>query len=622
MNTFPGLKDPLIALSLLAIEPGLQGVLIGGPPGTGKTTIARVAKSLFPKDSPFVNVPLGCSMERLVGGIDLERSYKSGKSVASSGLLAEAHDGILYVDEINLLAPELTTVLLHALLEGQVRLEREGISKIFPAKFSLIGTFNPEEGEISEALTSRVAFTVWTQTLNHLSWRVFLANQAGQNMNMPPDIIHRVQKARAIIPQVGIQAGQVEELCRNATQMGVEGNRMEIFAARCAKANTALHHRVSVTQQDIDLATRLVYFGRMGVMSMPGDDELDTDYLSERSSRKKSVSSKMSEQTGSDSKGSQKKQGKSIHPLEEGPGDEKKAPKAKDLSGLEPKKIKEITLPSFPGKTKSVRKSGKHLSSLNLRRGRHVRSVPGSPGMGRLDLSATLKSAALSSSSKKSYDENSPGFEIKKENYHLKQFRRRSGLLFIFAIDGSGSMVFNHFQAAKGAALSLLEKAYVFRDQVAIIYFRHKDAKLLLPPGSSISRASRALKRIPAGGKTPLGAALLKTLQVAKQANSKREVAGTVLVLFTDGRANQPLKPIPGHPDPESLAIKELKPICKALRDNLAACVLFDTRRSPVANLTGQELANWLDAHYIYLPKTDAKQIAGMVQREVTDLRK
>ncbi|HFA47554.1 MAG TPA: VWA domain-containing protein, partial [Bacteroidetes bacterium] len=619
MTTFPGLKDPLIALSLAAIEPGLKGVLIGGPPGTGKTTIARAAKNLFPKHSPFINVPLGCSLERLVGGVDLERSYKLGKPVASPGLLAAANGGVLYVDEINLLAPELISAILQASLDGQVQLEREGISQIFPAKFTLIGTYNPEEAELPESLKGRVAFNVWSQTLNHLSWRVFLANNAGKKMHMPDDLVYRAERARAILPLVEISPEQVEDICRSATQMGVEGNRMEILALRCARANAALHQRVPVTQQDIDLAKKMIFLGRMGALEIPENEDLETDYISEKSNRKKTVGGNMPEQHGADDSKDreqekpEKARGKNLRPQDEGTGDERKAQQAKDLPDLDPEVVKQVELPTLSGKANAAKKSGKHLASLNLRRGRHVRSMPGRPGSGRLDILATLKAAALSFSENKKVG----GLNIKKENFRIKQFRQRSGLLFIFAIDGSGSMAINHYRAAKGAALSLLEKAYVFRDQVAIVYFRHKEAKLLLPPGCSIARASRTLKRIPAGGKTPVGAAMLRTLQLAKQSKANRKTAGTVLVLFTDGRANQPLNPIAGHPDPELLATKELKPICRVLEKELDACVLFDTRRSPVANLTGKELAGWLGAHYIYLPKAQAGQVVELVQKEV-----
>ncbi len=617
--SFPGLKDPQIALSLLALEPALKGVLIGGPPGTGKTVVARAAQALLPEGRPFVNVPLGCSLERLVGGVDWEQSYSTGQLVAQPGLLAQADGGFLYVDEINLLAPELLASLLQALQEGEVKLEREGLSTTFPARFSLIGTFNPEEAELPASLSERVAFTVYSDTLKHLSWRVFLANKIvqGTPVELAADLVQRVERARDWLPEVAISKGQVQELCEMATQTGVEGNRAELFALRCARANAALHHRGMVTQSDIDLAVRLVYLTRLGGVPMPGEDELDIDNISEKSTRKKKMSAPPEHQeeagpTPEQPQQEEYKGGNPTRPQNEGSTGDQKGQNVKDLPDLDMEKLGEIPLPVLSGSTGRVRRAGKHMTGLNFKRGRHLRSVPGLPGLGRIDVPATLKAAML----------NRPRGEtgipqIRREDYRIKQYRQRNGLLFIFAVDGSGSMAINHFGAAKGAALALLEKAYVFRDQVAMIYFRHKEANLLLAPGTSLAKASSALNRIPAGGRTPIAAALVKTMKLARQALARREVGGVVLLLFTDGRANQPLYESGSEQDREGLAMRELRPLCESLREQLDACIVFDTRRARKVCEAGRDLANWLNAQYVHLPKLTVQDVTSRVFDEL-----
>ncbi len=620
MSSFPGLKNPFLALSLLAVAPDLKGVLIGGASGTGKSQIARSAQALFPKQSPFVNVPLGCSMERLIGGIDIAQSQESGTLRVTQGLLAKAHRGILYVDEINLLSTELITAILHASMQGVVRMEREGFSYAYPTDFALIGTYNPAEHELPAALRDRIGLLVFSETITHLGWRMVVASRAQKPIQMPADLISRVSKARNILPNVTITEDQLQELCSYATQLGVQGNRLEILATRCAKANAALHLRAPVTQSDIYLAIRLIYMSRLGDNPIP----MDKSNASKSNSKKQKNNTPDKDNAPSQQDKEQDPNNKQLKSPNyqssdiKGLGDQKEVSAQDLIPDWEEEAPPDIDLLSFSGSSSGTARSGKHHYSNNNYRGRHVKSVPGVLTDGRLDILATLKSAALHNVPNTKGEKKQ--LNIRKEDFRIKRFQQRSGLLFIFAVDGSGSMAINHFQAAKGAALSLLEKAYVYRDQVALIYFRHKEAKLLLAPGCSITGAAAALKRISSGGKTPLGSAMLKTLDLVRKNNVQRHAAGTVLILFTDGKANQPHKEIDGVSH-EITALSELKPMCSKLRDTLSASIVFDTRMGKMDNPYGQDLAAWLGAEYIRIPKATTHEVMTKVGSKIKGLR-
>ena len=622
MSSFPGLQDPFLALTLAAISPDLKGVLIAGPSGTGKSALARMAKDLFPAGSPFVNVPLNCSLDRLVGGIDIERSQKAGKLVAYPGLLASAHGGVLYIDEINLLPDELSAVIMQAVMQEEVQMEREGVSYSYPARFTLVGTFNPAEKELPAAFYDRLAFLVFSETIGHLGWRMFVTARQHRGLSIPEDVIDRVQRARELLPQVTITDKQITELCKYATEMGVEGNRAEVLAVRCARANAALNFRIPVTHEDIYLAIRLIFMPRLGDHALADSEISRKNKAPDRQGEGTDKGEGPSPETG---QGKPQEGKKPTSPQQQssankGLGDEKRVSLKDTVPAPEDEDPGLADLPRFTGRTGKSAKSGKHHLAKSDQRGRHVRSVPGLPAKGRIDLLATLKSAAIynaASGRKKAGDQR---LNIRKEDFHIKEFQQRAGLLFIFAVDGSGSMAINHFEAAKGAALKLLEKAYVYRDQVALIYFHHQQARLLLAPGASVTQAAAALKRVRAGGKTPLGSALLKTIDLVKKNNAQRTAPGTVLILFTDGKANQPYREQEGA-DPATTAMNELKPICRMLKDEISSCIVFDTRIGKLANPYGLDLAEMLGASYVRLPKATAEEVVNIVGGQSKILR-
>lgn len=597
-----GLDDARIALSLLAIEPGLKGVLIAGPPGTGKSMLARAARALWPEGAPFVEAPLGVTMDRLVGGIDLERTLAAGRPVVAPGLMAQAHGGVLYVDEINLLQPEIANVLHHTLATGQVRLEREGLSETRPAEFVLIGTFNPAEGPVSPALLDRAAFIVAAKPLRDAASRAHVAATARQPYTIPSDVIHMVEVGREVMQYISVPRNTLKELCAAATALKVESNRAEVFAVRCAMANTALNARVPITQGDIDLAVRLVLAPRAThhmEIAKDGATQKPTEAPppGNRSEGRSPESPERRKQERGE--GSQMRDQADVKPAEEG---QKRAP---------------LGLLREPIKAAGGTAAGKRGRGLNLRRGRHVRSLAGKPGRGQLALVDTLKAAALNPAGRRE----GGGVRVSGDDVRIKQFRQRTGLLVIFAVDASGSMALNRINTAKAAAISLLQSAYVHRDKIALISFRHDRAETILSPGGGVAKARRALEGLPTGGRTPLSAALAEAYRMAGEKAGSLQVAGTVLVMITDARSNQPLRATPPGGDRRELAREEVERLAKQLRPRLAATVVIDTRRMFVAGGSGQELAQWLGARYVYLPKVDAPQITAAVQSEMGKLR-
>ncbi len=627
MKPLLGLRDPLFAISLLAIDPGLKGVVIGGPPGTGKTLVARSARAFWPEYTPFIEIPLGCSLDRLVGSVDFVQSHQQKQIIFEPGLLAQAHKGIVYVDEINLLPMEIRTILFQALDTGMVRVEREGVSTTFPAEFVLIGTYNPAEGKLPEAFLDRLAFSVQTRTLQDVETRMYITRQAANRLIIPSDMIDSVAFARRILPQVTISEKYVKELCAVATRTGVEGNRAEVFAVRCAKADAALHRRTMVTQGDVDLAIRLIYVPRGGGESLPGSEALSDEMQEGIHPHKAGDKPNSSQEKARNTDG--ELQNRSDAPQKElqsetakGKGEaDEIAPRPQEYQ-IQSEKSRGIQLPVMEVPHSRGQRSGKHTGGVNFRRGRHIRSIPwgGNPHRARVDILNTLKRAALASPLR--HSSSNRGIDVRPEDIVVKQYRRRAGLLVIFAVDASGSMVFNRLGAAKGAAISLLKEAYVYRDQVAVINFCRNHARMLLTPGGGLTKATGALRRMPAGGRTPLPAALAQVLEIATHATTRYNVAGTVLVLITDGRANQPLVPVADREEREARAFREMKTLAVQLRSKLVGSIVIDTRKMQLKGSEAWHLARWLNAQYVYLPTLNAQTIGSAVRHSLDAFRK
>ena len=571
-----GLELAQQALLLLAVEPRLRGMAVGAPAGAGKSSLARGMRDLLCSDDrsvPFVELPLGIDEAGLLGGLDIEATLRAGRRVARAGALARADGGILYADQVNLLPDAIINPLIAAIDTGEVRLEREGLSIRSPARFVFIGSYDPAEGLPRRHLLDRLGLLlVLPRTMNEQA----RAEIVRRNMSRAPaqasdaytdelDLLRGlVLAAREQLPQVQIADEQIEQLLAMATLCGVEGHRADTFAVYAACAAAALGLRDRVEQEDLELAVRLVILPRATRLPPPPDQPPD---------QAPPPPPPDAESDTSDA------------PPEPPSDEELTIPPEQVLSALAAELP--IELEQLPFRALRRGKTGSR-GTVAGKRGRHIRSIPGDPRRGRIDVSATLRAAA-------------PFQPLR---------RSQAGALFLFAVDASGSMALHRMRQAKGAVHALLQKAYVHRDRVALLAFRGQSAELLLPPSQSVELARRALDLLPTGGGTPLAAALLAAIDVAQQARA-RGIMQTVLVLLTDGRANVGLRA--GR---EQIA-EELQTLGRAVVASGIQTIVVDTQRTYLSRGEARKLAEWLAGEYVYLPNAQGEQIAALAVESV-----
>ena len=599
------------ALMLLAIDPSLGGVVIPAAVGSGKSTLARAFQDILPEETPFVELPLNVTEDRLIGGVDLEATLVKGARVVQHGVLSKAHEGVLYVDSLSLLDSSAVSHVMDAMSRGEVLVEREGLSEVHPSKFMIVGTYDPSDGEVRMGLLDRVGLIVPFTTQNDFRARkqILQCNIGQTDAEDTQDELRMLKgildAARKLLPQVSMTKEQMQGLIQSAISLGVEGNRVDIFVVRAALASAALAQRTDVDEEDMKLAVKLVLVPRATCMpqreeeveeQMPPEEEMPPE-----------------EPEAED---------------EEAPPDNSD-PDAEEEDEETPDMIEELMMDAIETElpenlmnislaSKKKSKSGSRGEALNNRRGRFVRSQPGEIRGGKVALIPTLISAAPWQESRrlerlrKTGKASTTGLIINKEDVKVKKFRDKSGTLFIFIVDASGSMALNRMRQAKGAVSHLLQNAYVHRDQVALISFRGKEAQLLLPPSQSVDRAKRELDVLPTGGGTPLASAIYLAWETAKQARTKG-VSQIMFVLITDGRGNIGLqsmmdKNAPKAPKEE--IEKEVEALAASVYADGIASIVVDTQMNYLSRGEAPKLAEKLGGRYFYLPNAKAEQIA------------
>ncbi|MFE3601069.1 putative cobaltochelatase [Streptomyces sp. NPDC059142] len=667
-----GMDDLRLGLLLNAVSPAVGGVLVRGEKGTAKSTAVRALAALLPEvpvvtgcrfscdpaapdprcpDGPhgdtsgaaraarMVELPVGASEDRLVGALDIERALSEGVKAFEPGLLADAHRGVLYVDEVNLLHDHLVDLLLDAAAMGASYVEREGVSVRHAARFLLVGTMNPEEGELRPQLLDRFGLTVEVAASREPDQRVevvrrrlaydddpagFAARWAGEETALR----ERIAAARALLPTVCLGDTALRQIAATCAAFEVDGMRADIVMARTATALAAWAGRTDVTADDVRQAALLAlpHRRRRNPFDAPGLDEEKLDDTLEEFRGDEDPDPDGPEgpddPDGPGGGGGQPPQGgpeTPDTPAQDAPAhDDTPAPQESDapqeappepaggqpragageqspVRSAEPFRTKVLSVPGL-GEGAAGRRS-----RARTERGRTTGSRRPRGTLTKLHLAATVQAAAPH---QRARGRSGPGLLVRGDDLRQATKEGREGNLVLFVVDASGSMAARRrMSAVKGAVLSLLLDAYQRRDKVGLITFRGKDAELALPPTSSVDAAAARLESLPTGGRTPLAAGLLKAHDVLRVERMRDPARRPLLLVVTDGRAT-------GGQDPVALA-------ARAARLHAAdgtASVVVDCEAGPVRLGLAGSLAGELAGTAITLDELRADSIAGLVR--------
>ncbi len=559
-----GQESMLEALLILAVDPSLGGLLLLGEKGTAKSTAARALAEIMPPppgglqgsprlesgqksgcSTPFRTLPLGITEDRLLGGLDWEGSLRAGRPLLQPGLLGEAHGGLLYIDEVNLLETSLAHLLLDAVAAGQVVLERDGLSASYPAQVALLATMNPEEGQLGPQLADRFALTVEVRgesdparrrevVRRRLAFeadpRAFIRAYSEKTAGLKRKIV----EGRRLLSEVKISEGARRLMSRLALADRLSGHRGDLALAKAARALVALAGRSEVQPGDVLAVAGLVLPSRRRPAPPARPTQVQVERLDPAQDRNSSLFEPIY-----------------VAEAPEIPPDVRDRPEDGDReSPVRVFKSAEnfnLITPKSRGEIGPRERSGRRSSRESLKAvGRSYRTT--ARRLGRpLSLAATLRAAAPYQRTRR--QGRLPGAVarpviLNPADFREKVYRRKTGRLVVFVVDSSGSIgTLYRMEEAKAAALALLAEAYQKRDRVALIAFYGRQAELLLPPTNSPDLAARLLAELPSGGKTPLAAALHLTQKLLKVEQAKDPAVNPHIVLMTDGRPNIPLTP-------------------------------------------------------------------------------
>jgi magnesium chelatase subunit D len=652
------MDDMRLALILNAISPAIGGVLVRGEKGTAKSTAVRALTAVLPPvevvagcrfscspaapdpqcpDGPhpagaarqprparLVELPVGATEDRLTGSLDVGRALTEGVTSFQPGLLAAAHRGVLYVDEVNLLHDHLVDLLLDAAALGTSYVERDGVSVQHAARFLLVGTMNPEEGELRPQLLDRFGLTVEAIAPRDPATRAEVVRRrmafdadpaafAARFADDEADIATSITAARARLASIVVDDDLLEVIAAVCASFGVDGLRADIVITRAAAAHAAWRGAAAVTREDIRAAARLAlpHRRRRNPFDAPGLDEQQLDdALGEAIEDPDDEPDPQPPDPGPDGTpppGDGQAPANGQAPLNgQGPADahvpaDGRGQGAGGDPGLGGRESVAPMGATFRARRLEVPGKGKGATGRRSRAytdgGRTVGAREPEAVLRDLHMTATLMASAPHQVRR---GRTGPGVVLDRADLRERRREGREANLVMFLVDASGSMAARRrMEAVKGAVLSLLLDAYQRRDKVGLICFRGADAQLLLPPTSSVDAAARRLEKMPTGGQTPLAAGLTEAHATLRRERMRDPQRRPLLVVVTDGRHT-------AGGDPQAAALR--------LRRDGVASVVVDCESGPVRLRLAGALAQALGGEYLSLDDLSVSALTDSVR--------
>ena len=588
-----------LALLCVAVNPLIGGVLLKGDKGTGKSTLVRALANVLPEievvadcsfncnpmnplemcDSCYerhergeslpiakrrmrvVDLPLSVTIDRLVGTVDVERFLKEGKKALQPGILAEANRGVLYIDEVNLLDDYIADSLLDAAAMGWNTIEREGISFRHPARFILVGSMNPEEGELRPQILDRFGLCVEVSAPMNPEDRIEIVKRVEEFHEDPisfykkfeseeKKLTEKIVKAKELLPKVEISDDLLKVLAETVINLGIKTNRAEITTIKTAKAIAALNGRRRVSLEDLEKAMELALphrlrdrpFQKPPQMKPPkpkDDKEHNHDHEHEHNHE-------------------HKKEEKSESARSQGIGNLEQTFRSSKA------KIPKIESKNFGSNDFTGHRSSRDISItvVNFPKGIPVSYLPPKDEIRDVDFYNSTIWAVLNGKK--------PPIKLELKDVRVRVRKAKAPTLWVLILDSSGSMaVKKRISIAKGIAEKLVENSYIKKSKMALIVAKGKEAEVFVPPTKNYWEVFEKIESVPTGGRTPLSSALYNLLLLANRERMKDKSVKVRAFLISDGRANVPLF---------GKRIKdEIIEVAKALRKKSIELNIYDT---------------------------------------------
>lgn len=650
-------------LILNAINPRIGGILIRGEKGTAKSTAVRALAVLLPE----INVTVGCSYncdpedmnhlcyecikslkigkkqeiksrkvqvielpvsateDRVVGTLDFQYAIKNGMCRFEPGILAKANRGIVYVDEVNLLDDHIVDVLLDTAAMGINIVERENISYSHPADFILVGTMNPEEGDLRPQLLDRFGLCVEVEGVNDPYERVEIIKRRDTFDSYPKDFIDewfnkeqelniKIKLAREILPKVTISEEILKLIAKLCIEAFVSGHRADIVMETTARTIAAWYGRENVIEEDVYEASELVLFHRASQASPPPqepDPPEKEEESKDENEKNEGQSQNEKQQSQNEKRESDEEEQQEEDMNEDEDRDEKNVPPSSGekefvFSVGQPFQVKRLT----HDKDRVLRKGSGRRSHTKTasKAGRYIRSTMDRKN-NDLALDATLRAAAPYQLYRSRDD---VAVAIESSDIRSKLREKRIGNFLLFVVDASGSMgASRRMEETKGAILSLLLDAYQKRDRIGMIAFKGKSAEVILPPTNSVELAHKLLEEMPTGGKTPLSAALDKAHEVAKIQILKDPNTSPMMIIISDGKGNVSM----GSDKPLVEAAKIAEVIKE--EERIKTLIIDVEKKSFISFGLAKELAVKLGAEYYKIDELKADTLVQAVKSNI-----